>query len=166
MKIRENVHDDRRAARELLLSANAFITTKAFEFNYEYVTLHASKRNVGGYRHFTMAPIDTIVPRALADLWLQDDLELAADQIRKRDFAPMTQGAFDALACFVFDMGASDLRQGDLCHCLELGLIAPAARILAAHAWRRSDQRTPRRKRRIAEALLMQTGRIGVASQR
>lgn len=58
-------------------------------------------------------PGQTITPEQ-AEAMLVDDMDEAADAVRKLVTVPLTQGQFDALCSFVFNLGAGRLRDSTL----------------------------------------------------
>ena len=62
-----------------------------------------------------------------ADALLLDDLDAAADAVRSMVTVSLTQGQFDALCDFVFNLGAGRLRDSTLLRLLNAGRYAEAA---------------------------------------
>lgn len=62
-----------------------------------------------------------------AEAMLVDDLDEAADAVRKLVTVPLTQGQFDALCSFVFNLGAGRLRDSTLLRLLNQGKYGEAA---------------------------------------
>lgn len=71
-------------------------------------------------------PGQTITPEQ-AEAMLVDDLDEAADAVRKLVTVPLTQGQFDALCSFVFNLGAGRLRDSTLLRLLNQGKYGEAA---------------------------------------
>lgn len=71
-------------------------------------------------------PGQTITPEQ-AEAMLVDDLDEAADAMRKLVTVPLTQGQFDALCSFVFNLGAGRLRDSTLLRLLNQGKYGEAA---------------------------------------
>jgi lysozyme len=62
-----------------------------------------------------------------ADIWLTQDLEDAAASVASLATAPLTQGQFDALASFVFNLGQRRLAESTLLILLNKGRVDAAA---------------------------------------
>ena len=62
-----------------------------------------------------------------ADIWLSRDLEDAAAAVASLVQVPLTQGQFDALTDFVFNLGAGRLKESTLLELLNAGRVFAAA---------------------------------------
>lgn len=62
-----------------------------------------------------------------ADIWLSQDLEDAAAAVASLVHVPLTQGQFDALTDFVFNLGAARLKSSTLLQLLNDGRVFAAA---------------------------------------
>jgi lysozyme len=62
-----------------------------------------------------------------ADIWLSQDLEDAASAVASLVKVPLTQGQFDALVDFVFNLGAGHLKTSTLLQLLNAGRVFAAA---------------------------------------
>ncbi|MGZ3184404.1 MAG: lysozyme [Telluria sp.] len=62
-----------------------------------------------------------------ADIWLSQDLEDAAASVASLVKVPLTQGQFDALCDFVFNLGTDRLRKSTLLQLLNGGRVFAAA---------------------------------------
>lgn len=62
-----------------------------------------------------------------ADIWLSQDLEDAAAAVASLVHVPLTQGQFDALTDFVFNLGAGRLKTSTLLELLNAGRVFVAA---------------------------------------
>lgn len=85
---------------------------------YEGLRLTAYRDSVGvltiGYGSTGgIKPGQTITPEQ-AEAMLVDDLDEAAEAVRQLVTVPLTQGQFDALCSFVFNLGAGRLRDSTL----------------------------------------------------
>jgi lysozyme len=95
-----------------------------------------------------------------ADVWLTQDLEEAASHVAALVRVPLTQGQFDALTSFVFNLGARRLAESTLLIMLNKGDYARAAGQfqLWTHA---GDKVLPGLvKRRDAEARMFLSGGV------
>lgn len=80
-----------------------------------------------GYGHTRGVRQGQTITQDEADALLLDDLELAAAQVRGMVTVPLTQGMFDALVDFVFNLGAGRLRDSTLLRLLNQSRYAEAA---------------------------------------
>lgn len=80
-----------------------------------------------GYGHTRGVRQSQTITQDEADALLLDDLDLAAAQVRGMVTVPLTQGQFDALCDFVFNLGAGRLRDSTLLRLLNQGRYAEAA---------------------------------------
>src|SRR5574337_412189 len=71
-------------------------------------------------------PGQTITPEQ-AEAMLVDDLDEAAEAVRQLVTVPLTQGQFDALCSFVFNLGAGRLRDSTLLRLLNQGKYGEAS---------------------------------------
>lgn len=69
---------------------------------------------------------DTCTPEQ-ADTWLREDITGAEDCVDRLVKASLTQGQFDALADFVFNLGCASLAGSTLLRCLNAGQLHEAA---------------------------------------
>jgi lysozyme len=67
------------------------------------------------------------ITQAEAEAMLVDDLDAAAEAVRKLVTVPLTQGQFDALCDFVFNLGEGRLRDSTLLRLLNQGKYGEAA---------------------------------------
>jgi lysozyme len=56
-----------------------------------------------------------------AEQWLMQDVQAAASAVSRLVTVPMTQGEFDALVDFVFNLGAGSLQHSTLLRLLDAG---------------------------------------------
>jgi lysozyme len=80
-----------------------------------------------GYGHTRGVREGQAITQDEADALLVDDLDLAATQVRGMVTVPLTQGQFDALCDFVFNLGAGRLRDSTLLRLLNQGRYQDAA---------------------------------------
>lgn len=80
-----------------------------------------------GYGHTRGVRQGQTITQDEADALLLDDLDLAAAQVRGMVTVPLTQGQFDALCDFVFNLGAGRLRDSTLLRLLNQGRYGEAA---------------------------------------
>lgn len=74
-----------------------------------------------GYGHTAGVRGTQSITEAEAEQILDEDLADAAEQVRKLVTVPLTQGQFDALCDFVFNLGAGRLRDSTLLRVLNKG---------------------------------------------
>lgn len=65
--------------------------------------------------------------RAQAEAWLREDIQTAEDDVKLYVTAPLTQGQFDALTDFAFNVGAKQFRTSTLVRILNARQYAEAA---------------------------------------
>lgn len=80
-----------------------------------------------GYGHTRGVRQGQTITQDEAEALLLDDLDLAAAQVRGMVTVPLTQGQFDALCDFVFNLGAGRLRDSTLLRLLNQGRYGEAA---------------------------------------
>lgn len=120
----------------MTISPEGLALVKRFEgFRAEPLTL-ADGRVVVGYGHVqATAPTEALTEKA-AETFLRDDLAAVEVVIAARVLAPLTQQQFDALASFVFSIGAEAFVKSDVLRRLNAG--EPIAAACAMDAWRKS----------------------------
>lgn len=118
------------------VSSEGLALVKRFEgFRAEPLTL-ADGRVLVGYGHVqAMAPAEAMT-EARAEALLKQDLGAVEVVIDARVLAPLTQQQFDALASFVFSIGAEAFVKSDVLRRLNAG--EPIAAACAMDAWRKS----------------------------
>lgn len=67
-----------------------------------------------GYGHTRGVKQGDIMPKARALEILRRDLQEAGDTVNRLVTVPLTQGQYDALCCFVFNLGARNFRNSTL----------------------------------------------------
>ena len=81
-----------------------------------------------GYGHFLgVNPIPARITRQQAEDWLLQDATKAAKEIYSRVTVPLTQGQFDALVSFVFNVGGNNFAGSTLLRKINAGDYAGAA---------------------------------------
>lgn len=102
-------------------SQNAIDLVKASEG----LRLQTYRDSVGvptiGYGHTRGVRPGMSITEAEAEQFLDEDLADAADAVRKLVTVPLTQGQFDALCDFVFNLGTGRLRDSTLLRVLNKG---------------------------------------------
>lgn len=89
-----------------------------------------------------------------ADVWLSQDLEEAAAAVALLVKVPLTQGQFDALTSFVFNLGAKRLADSTLLVLLNTGRYDAAADQFSRWVYSGSEKLKGLVDRRAAEAAL------------
>lgn len=93
-----------------------------------------------------------IVDDNQVDQWLIDDLEEAEEAIARWVKVPLTQGQFDALASFVFNIGEGQFRNSTLLKKLNAGDYEGAKNQFQRWVYDNGKQQPGLVKRRIGEA--------------
>lgn len=99
--------------------------------SFEGVRLTAYQDSTGrwtiGYGHtFVVCKGDTCTQEQ-AEQWLANDIAWAAKYVSSAVSVPLTQGEFDALVDFTFNLGAGSLEHSTLLRLINEGQIAAAA---------------------------------------
>lgn len=94
-----------------------------------YLTAYADAAGVPtiGYGHTRGVKLGDTCSVQQADMWLTQDLEDAAAAVASLVTVPLSQGQFDALTDFVFNMGAARLKGSTLLQLLNAGRVFAAA---------------------------------------
>lgn len=124
------------ASHGLTLSPTGLKLIKAYE-GYRPVdrTLVSGHRVVGyGHRLFDDAPVQ--MTKSEAEALLKSDLEAFEDMINENVHAPVTQGQFDALVSFAFNIGPKAFLASDTLRALNNGRPLDAAN--GMDVWRKS----------------------------
>lgn len=135
------------------VSADGLALIRRFEgFSAEVYRCPAGFLTVG-YGH-RVAQAEAPISRDMAERWLQEDAAVAARAIRRLIAVPLTQGQFDALVSFTFNLGAGALERSTLRQVINRGEHEEAPRQLLR--WVYAGGRVLRGLvlRRQAEALL------------
>ena len=74
-----------------------------------------------GYGHTKGVHAGMVCTQAEADQWLQDDLQAVYAALHDLVEVPLSQGQFDALCSFVFNLGAGSLRNSTMLNLLNQG---------------------------------------------
>ncbi len=90
-----------------------------------------------GYGHTRTAREGVVISQADAEALLLYDLIQAAHAVNEYVYAPLTQNQFDALSCFVFNIGVRAFRSSPTLRRLNEGRPLDAA--LAMEMWRKAD---------------------------
>ncbi|UXO69971.1 lysozyme [Pantoea dispersa] len=98
---------------------------------FEGLRLEAYRDSVGiptiGYGHTHGVKIGDVITGAQADDFLREDLKVAELTINTNAKVKLTQGQFDALASFVFNLGSGNFVKSTLLKKLNTGDYAGAA---------------------------------------
>lgn len=98
---------------------------------FEGCKLTAYKDSVGvltiGYGHTIGVRVGDTCTQEQADDWLRDDSHRAETCIQQCVSADLTQGEFDALVSFVFNLGCGNFRGSRLLQCINDGRMDEAA---------------------------------------
>lgn len=74
-----------------------------------------------GYGHTRYVHPNDTCTQAQAEQWLQQDIQLCVDEVNKYVTVPLTQGEFDALVDFAFNLGCASLNGSTLLRLLNQG---------------------------------------------
>lgn len=80
-----------------------------------------------GYGHTFNVSLGDTCTQEQAEAWLQEDIGAAVDVVNRFVKVPLTQGEFDALVDFEFNLGAKSLRDSTLLRLLNAGNYAGAS---------------------------------------
>jgi lysozyme len=98
---------------------------------FEGVRLEAYLDQVGvptiGYGHTRGVHLGMTCTQEQAEAWLEEDIQLATDDVNKYVIVQLTQGEFDALVDFAFNLGCGALNNSTLLKDLNAGNFAAAA---------------------------------------
>lgn len=98
---------------------------------FEGLRLEAYRDSVGiptiGYGHTHGVKMGDVITGAQADAFLREDLQVAELTINTNVKVKLTQGQFDALASFVFNLGSGNFVKSTLLKKLNTGVYAGAA---------------------------------------
>ncbi|MGF6476608.1 lysozyme [Pantoea dispersa] len=98
---------------------------------FEGLRLEAYRDSVGiptiGYGHTHGVKMGDVITGAQADAFLREDLQVAELTINTNVKVKLTQGQFDALASFVFNLGSGNFVKSTLLKKLNTGDYAGAA---------------------------------------
>lgn len=98
---------------------------------FEGLRLEAYRDSVGiptiGYGHTHGVKMGDVITGAQADAFLREDLKVAELTINANAKVKLTQGQFDALASFVFNLGSGNFAKSTLLEKLNTGDYAGAA---------------------------------------
>ena len=79
-----------------------------------------------GYGHTRGVQEGDVISEAEADMWLNDDLVWAEECIDAYVDQPLTQGQFDALCSFIFNVGCKAFKNSTLCRLINEGQLDAA----------------------------------------
>lgn len=88
----------------------------------------ANGRWLIGYGHTKYARENMRVTEAEAELLLRHDMLAVVDELNTKIFAPLSQGQFDALALFTYNIGLQSFRASGVCDLLNVGQPLTAAK--------------------------------------
>ncbi len=88
----------------------------------------ANGRWLIGYGHTKYARANMRVTEPEAELLLRHDLIGVVDELNTKIFAPLSQGQFDALILFAYNIGLSSFRASGVCDLLNVGQPLAAAK--------------------------------------
>jgi lysozyme len=98
---------------------------------FEGCKLTAYQDQVGvwtiGYGHTRGVTSGMTCTQEQAESWLQEDIQWAVDAVNSNVVVALTQGEFDALVDFVFNLGVGNFKQSDLLRLLNMGDYTAAA---------------------------------------
>jgi lysozyme len=124
---------------------------------YEGCRLEAYLDQVGiptiGYGHTRGVKLGDTCTQEQAEQWLHEDIAIAEADVNSHVYVPLTQGMFDALVDFCFNLGCAALNKSTLLHLINSNDLANAAnefskwdhaggKVVAGLLRRRLDERT------------------------
>jgi lysozyme len=80
-----------------------------------------------GYGHTKDVHPGMFCTVAQAEQWLAEDIQWASDEVNKCVYVALSQGEFDALVDFTFNLGSSNFYHSSLLRLVNLGNLAAAA---------------------------------------
>lgn len=108
-------------------SALGFLLTK----KYEGCRLSAYQDSVGvwtiGYGHTSGVTKGMTCTQDQADKWLMEDIQFATDTVNNSVCVSITQGQFDAMVDFVFNLGAGAFKKSTLLKLVNEGKLEEAS---------------------------------------
>lgn len=137
------------ASQGLTLSKTGLKLIKAYEGFRPVDRILVSGQRVVGYGHRLYDDKPRQISKAEAEELLISDLRPYEDMINENVFAPLTQGQFDALVSFAFNIGPKAFLASETLHALNNGRPLEAANAL--DVWRKS---TINGKTYIVDALM------------
>jgi lysozyme len=122
---------------------------------FEGDVLHSYRDSVGvltiGYGHTSGVWDGQTCTAEEADQWLADDIKVVVDQINRDCTVELTQGEFDALVDFGFNLGCHALETSTLWKLLEAGDLDGAAAQFPRWSYAGGKQLSGLLRRRMAE---------------
>ena len=113
------------------MNENLLYTGQALTERFEGCSLTAYPDVVGvwtiGYGHTGGVTRGMSCTQAQADAWLTEDIQWAVSVVQNQVLVPLTQGQFNALVDFVFNVGGSAFARSTLLAKLNTGDYAGAA---------------------------------------
>ncbi len=87
-----------------------------------------------GYGHTAGVGADQSCTREQAEAWLSQDIDWAAAAVNREVTVELTQGEFDALVDFIYNLGSGTFARSDVLRLLNGGDYAGAERALGEYA--------------------------------
>jgi lysozyme len=113
------------------VNQNLQYTGQALTEQFEGCSLTAYQDSGGvwtiGFGHTAGVTEGMTCTQAQAEAWLLEDIQWAVSTVQNRVLVPLTQGEFDALVDFVFNVGSGNFASSTMLRMLNAGNFAGAA---------------------------------------
>jgi lysozyme len=113
------------------MNQNLQYTGQALTEQFEGLELTSYQDSAGvwtiGYGHTAGVTQGMTCTQAQAETWLLEDIQWAASVVQNQVLVPLTQGEFDALVDFVFNVGSGNFASSTMLRMLNAGNFAGAA---------------------------------------
>jgi lysozyme len=112
---------------EMTYSEAGLALTKTFESCSLTAYLDSAGIPTIGYGHTAGVSLGDACTQGQAIAWLRQDIQWAVDTVNRLVTVPLTQGQFDALTDFVYNLGSGSLESSTLLKLVNQGNFADAA---------------------------------------